>query len=88
MKMTVKEIPAMIIYEYGDVIRKMSKRIAKKHAACVKMVSKEETSSNSIICHIILSAIMFYGQKYKKIYILFPSCKVGNFEQQPNHKLN
>ena len=50
MKITVKDLPAMIIYEYGDVIMKVPRLTAKKHAACVKMVSKEETSSISIIC--------------------------------------
>ena len=52
MKMTVQDIPAIYIYFISDVIMMLSKLHAKKHAACVKMVSKEETFSNSIICHI------------------------------------
>lgn len=53
MKMTVQDIPAIYIYFISDVIMMLSKLHAKKHAACVKMVSKEETFSNSIICHIV-----------------------------------
>ena len=71
MKMTVQDIPAIYIYFISDVIMMLSKLHAKKHAACVKMVSKDETSSNSIICRIlkcILASNLLEILKYISLY--------------------